>query len=85
MHWINDIFNRQDEESKTYLTNWVDHVNNNFEGLIDVVDRKDPFNVQLAIVTDNYPLDSTLTKLNNISFSFDFNHFYVSGVIIRFS
>ena len=50
-----------------------------------MVDRKDPFNVQLAIVTDNYPLDSTLTKLNNISFSLDFNRFYVSGVIIRFS
>ena len=58
-----------------------------FEDDIEVVDRTDPFNLQFAVVSNSYPLDTVLAKLNNIniSFSFDFNRFYVSGVIIHFS
>lgn len=52
---------------------------------VTVIDREDPFNLQLAIVNDNYPLDDVLTKLNNTSFYFEFNRFYVSGILIHLS
>lgn len=48
-----------------------------------MVDRKDPFNLPLAVVTGDYPLDDVLSKLNETSFSFAFNRFYVSGIIIH--
>ena len=50
-----------------------------------MVDRKDPFNLQLAIVSDDYPLDDVLIRLNTTQrFSFDIMSFYVSGIIIYF-
>lgn len=48
---------------------------------IEVVDRKDAFNLPLAVVTDKYPLNDVLRL--NTTFSFDFDSFYVSGIIIR--
>jgi len=66
-----------------FLRNWVKNINEYLQSHgIKVVDRKDPFNLQLAVVTDSYPLDDVLSKLNETSFNFDFNRFYVSGVII---
>lgn len=83
---IIDIFNRQDDNSQTYLHNWVSDTNMYFdEDDIEVVDRTDPFNLQLAVVSHNYPLDTALAKLNSTSFSFESNRFYVSGVIVHFS
>ena len=50
-----------------------------------MVDRKDPFNLQLAVVNDDYPLDDVLVMLNSTRFSFDITSFYVSGTIVYLS
>lgn len=55
------------------------------ESKVEVVHRSDPFGLQLALVNDDYPLNDTLAILNNISFNFEFNRFFVSGVIIHLS
>lgn len=75
--------NLQAETSETILKAVVSDVNTYLRGHIERVDRKDPFNLPLAVVNDDYPLDEVLPKLNNTSFDFNFNRFYVSGVIIH--
>ena len=77
-------FNQQNERSEVLLKDWVSNVNTYLED-VEVVDRRDPFNLQLAIVNDNYPMDDVLTMLNNTQFSFDITSFYVSGTIIYLS
>lgn len=77
-------FNQQNEGSETVLKDWVSNVNAYLEDF-EVVDRKDPFNLQLAIVSNDYPMDGVLTMLNTTQFSFDITSFYVSGTIIYLS
>ena len=64
------------------MKNWVDTVNDYLKDF-KVVDRTDPFNLQLAVVNSNYPLDDAFMILNNTEFSFDVTSFYVSGIIIH--
>lgn len=71
--------------SQEFLKKWINNVSTYLESKVEVVHRSDPFGLQLALVNDDYPLDDALAILNNISFNFEFNRFFVSGVIIHLS
>ena len=52
------------------------------KGII-VDERKDPFDMPLAVVKESYPVEDVLPNLSTIMFNYNLESYYVAGVIIR--
>ena len=72
------------ELSETFLKNLVNEVRKCLTtNGITVDERKDPFDMPLAVVKESYPVEDVLPNLTNITFHYNLESYYVAGVIIR--
>jgi len=72
------------EQSEAFLKNWVNEVRECLStNGITVNEKKDPFDMPLAVVKESYPVEDVLPNLSNITFDYNLESYYVAGIIIR--